>query len=161
MVVMRVDATDAAQAIVRRARAARSGALTITLGTGCCESTAPFLYEDFWPGSDQERIGQVAGVEVFAPEYLRAMYPGDDGVVIDVYEGPAESMSIETEWDCRLVLRGLGLDLGGAGADETCMVPPAIASAPSATPRRSPADLDVGQRVKGELPEALRRLRVR
>jgi len=36
------------------------------------------------------------------------------------------------------------------------MVPPT-----AATRRRSAADLDVGQRVKGELPEALRGLRVR
>jgi uncharacterized protein (DUF779 family) len=156
---MRVSATDAAASVVRRARSSRSGVLTITLGTGCCESTAPFLYEDFWPGPDQERIGEVAGVDVFAPEYLRALYAGDDdGVVIDVYDGPAESMSIETEWGCRLILRGLGLDLGDAATDESCMVPPAI---PPARQRRSAADLDVGQRVKGELPEALRGLRVR
>ena len=153
---MRVSATDAAAEVVRRARANRQGTLTITLGTGCCESTAPFLYEDFWPGPDQERVGEVAGVEVFAPEYLRASYPGDEGVVIDVYEGPAESMSIETEWGCRLILRGLGLDVGGAATDESCMVPPTPAEQ-----RRSAADLDVGQRVKGELPEALRGLRVR
>ena len=60
------------------------GALVFTIGTGCCESTAPFLYEDFWPGPDSEQVGEVAGVAVFAPEYLRALYPGDDGVVIDV-----------------------------------------------------------------------------
>ena len=156
MTPMRVSATDAAAGVVRRARSTRQGVLTITLGTGCCESTAPFLYEDFWPGPDQERVGEVAGVEVFAPEYLRAGYPGDDGAVIDVYEGPAESMSIETEWGCRLVLRGLGLDIGGSSTDESCMVPP-----PPATQRRSAAELDVGQRVKGELPEALRGFRVR
>ncbi len=156
MTPMRVSATDAAAAVVRRARSTRQGILTITLGTGCCESTAPFLYEDFWPGSDQERVGEVAGVEVFAPEYLRSIYPGDDGVVIDLYEGPAESMSIETEWGCRLVLRGLGLDAGGSSTDESCMVPPT-----PATQRRSAADLDVGQRVKGDLPEALRGFRVR
>ena len=155
---MRVEATAAAERVVRRAREARDGTLTITIGTGCCESTAPFLYEDFWPGPDQEVVGEVAGVPVYAPEYLRALYPGDDSVVVDVFEGPAESLSIETEWGCRLVLRGLGLDIGGAPADESCMVPPAI---PSATQRRSAADLDVGQRVKGELPEALRGLRVR
>jgi hypothetical protein len=69
-----------------------------TIGTGCCESTAPFLYEDFWPGPDAEAVGEVAGVEVFAPEYLRSLYPGNDGVVIDVDDGlMAESMSIETE----------------------------------------------------------------
>ena len=145
---MQVSATDAAVDVVNRARDHRDGALTITLGTGCCESTAPFLYENFWPGPDQEPIGEVAGVEVFAPEYLRALYPGDDAVVIDVFEGPAESMSIETEFGCRLVLRGLGVDLG---VDDACVTPVAGAAAAH----------DVGQRVKGELPEALRRLRLR
>jgi uncharacterized protein (DUF779 family) len=149
MTAMQVTATDAAVAVVRRARSLRRGVLTITLGTGCCESTAPFLYEDFLPGPDQAPVGQVDGVVVFAPELLRSMYPGDDGVIVDVYDGPAESMSIETEWGCRLVLRGLGVDAGAAG-DDVC-----------AAPGRQAADLDVGQRVKGELPEQLRRLRLR
>lgn len=150
MTAMQVTATDAAVAVVRRARSVRTGVLTITLGTGCCESTAPFLYENFLPGPDQAAIGHIDEVVVFAPETLRSMYPGADGVVIDVYEGPAESMSIETEWGCRLVLRGLGVDAGSAAGDQTCAVPAQPAG-----------DLDVGQRVKGELPEALRRLRLR
>src|SRR3954463_5068931 len=109
---MRVTATERAEAIVEAVKAIRAGSLTITIGTGCCESTAPFLYEDFWPGPDQEVIGSVAGVPVSAPDHLRSNYPGDDGVVIDVLEDQlAESLSIETALDCRLVLRGLGVDL--------------------------------------------------
>ena len=115
---MQVESTPAAEATVTRAKASRSGALTITIGTGCCESTAPFLYEDFWPGPDQAVVGEVAGVAVYAPEYLRALYPEDDTVTIDVFEGPAESMSIETEWGCRLILRGMGVD-AGQGHDAT------------------------------------------
>ena len=156
MTPMRVSATDAAAGVVRRARSTRQGVLTITLGTGCCESTAPFLYEDFWPGPDQEPVGTVGDVVVYAPDYVRALYPGDESVTLDVIDELAESLSIETEWGCRLVLRGLGLDIGGSSTDESCMVPP-----PPATQRRSAAELDVGQRVKGELPEALRGFRVR
>lgn len=105
---MKVSATDAAIGVVDRCRGERAGVLTITIGTGCCESTAPFLYEDFWPGPDQEVIGEVAGVEVFAPEYLRNLYPGDEELVIDAVNEMAESMSIETEHGVRLVLRGPG-----------------------------------------------------
>ena len=136
---------------MRRALGARRGALTITIGTGCCESTAPFLYEDFWPGPDQEVVGEVAGVAVYAPEYLRRLYPDDDAVVVDLYEGPAESMSIETEWDCRLILRGMGVDAGqttGPDGDEACAVP---FPDPPAEPRR----------VVGSLPPHLARLRIR
>jgi uncharacterized protein (DUF779 family) len=156
---MRVSATDAAADVVRRARSTRQGVLTITLGTGCCESTA----RDAWFQNYSVVIAEdaassldvVAGVDV-RPGVPAGRLPGDDGVVIDLYEGPAESMSIETEWGCRLVLRGLGLDIGRSSTDESCMVPPA-----PATQRRSAAELDVGQRVKGELPEALRGFRVR
>src|SRR3954453_20019276 len=99
---MKVEGTAAAARIVERAKRDRRGALSFTIGTGCCESTAPFLYEDFWAGPDAEQVGVVAGVPVYAPEYLRALYPGDDGVTIDVDDSQlAESMSIETEYAVR------------------------------------------------------------
>jgi uncharacterized protein (DUF779 family) len=103
---MRIEGTPAAALIVERAKRDRRGALVFTIGTGCCESTAPFLYEDFWPGPDAEVVGTVAGVDVYAPEYLRVLYPDDEGMVIDVEDDlMAESMSIETEYGCRFVLR--------------------------------------------------------
>jgi len=145
---LRVTGTAAAARIVERAKRDRRGALVFTIGTGCCESTAPFLYEDFWPGPDSETVGEVGGVPVFAPEYLRALYPGDDGVVVDVEDGlMAESMSIETEYGCRFVLR----DRDGVVVDRpttaVCDVPDSV----SALRARGPQ----------ELPEALRRIRMR
>ena len=59
---MLVTGTPAAARIVERARRDRRGTLVFTIGTGCCESTAPFLYEDFWPGPDHEPVGEVDGV---------------------------------------------------------------------------------------------------
>lgn len=146
---MQVTATDRAAAVVEKAKRARSGRLTITIGTGCCESTAPFLYEDFWPGPDQEVVGEVAGVPVYAPEYLRDLYPGDDGVVIDLFDGIAESLSIETEWSCRLFLVGQGVDRGESLVCEVDEGPGLLAERP------------LGSFVTGELPEALRRVRLR
>jgi len=152
---MRVTATERAAAVVEAVKATRAGSLTITIGTGCCDSTAPFLYEDFWPGPDQEIVGVVADVPVYAPAYLRASYVDDDGVVIDVLENQmAESLSIETALDCRLILRGLGVDLGredlscsAPNADHTVTVPTIATGGPS--------------RVVGELPEALRPMKLR
>jgi uncharacterized protein (DUF779 family) len=139
-----VTATDRALAVVERMKQLRGGTLTVTIGTGCCESTAPFLYEDFWPGPDQAPVGEVAGVTVYAPEYLRANYPGDDGVVLDVTDELGESLSIETELGCRLILRGAGFD--SSTEPEACAVPAAGAA------RRG---------VTGEVPPELRRLRMR
>ncbi len=145
---MKITGTAAAARVVERARRDRRGELVFTIGTGCCESTAPFLYEDFWPGPDSEPVGEIAGVAVYAPEYLRALYPADDGVVIDVDDGlMAESMSIETEYGCRFVLRGDERVAFEATAAERCDVPPAV----SALRPRGPQ----------ELPEALRHARIR
>ena len=149
---MHVEATHRAVEVVERAGRERAGRLTITIGTGCCESTAPFLYEDFWPGPDQEEVGRVGDVPVYAPAYLRDLYPGDDGVVVDAVEVDAESMSIETEWGVRLILRGHGVD---TGRDDACAVPEGgrtVAGFDPTDPDRP------GARVRGELPEALRGL---
>lgn len=144
---MRITGTDAAARIVDKAKRDRRGALVFTIGTGCCESTAPFLYEDFWPGPDAEQVGEVAGVPVFAPEYLRALYPGGDGMTIDVDNVMAESMSIETEYGCRFVLRDQsGSAVAGQGRVD-CEVPDAVSAL---RPRGAQA-----------LPDALRRARMR
>lgn len=143
--VMEVTATPRALEVITEMRARRAGTLTVTIGTGCCESTAPFLYEDFWPGPDQQQVGDVAGVAVFAPDYLRQQYPGADGVVIDVVEELGESLSVETELGCRLILRGPGFD--SSTEPQACAVPS------TGEPVLRP--------VVGELPEALRGLRMR
>ncbi len=144
---MKVTGTSRAESVVERAKHDRKGALVFTIGTGCCESTAPFLYEDFWPGPDSERVGAVGGVPVYAPEYLRALYPANDGVVIDVVDDLMESMSIETEYGVRFILR----DASGTAIEgqerQDCDVPEAVSALRSRGPQ--------------ELPEALRRARIR
>jgi len=144
---VRVTGTAAAERVVQRALRDRRGALVFTIGTGCCESTAPFLYEDFWPGPDSEAVGEVAGVPVYAPEYLRALYPGAEGVTVDVEDSMAESMSIETEYGCRFVLRAPDGAPVPNQDTQTCDVPEAVSALRSRGPQ--------------ELPEALRRARMR
>src|SRR4051812_42518365 len=138
---MLVTATDRARDVVRAMATRRTGILTVTIGTGCCESTAPFLYEDFWPGPDQEPVGEVGEVVVYAPEYLRTQYPGDDGVVLDVNDELGESLSVETELGCRLILRGPGFD--SSSEPQVCEVRGTISRG-----------------VVGEIPEALRGIRI-
>lgn len=137
---MKIEATPEAAAVVERAKRDRGDSLVVTIGTGCCESTAPFLYDDFWPGPDHEQVGEVAGVAIVAPEYLRRLYPGDQGLVLDLgTDDLAESMSIETEYSCRLTLRHEG---SPRAERERCTTAPA-------------------RSVTGELAEALRGVRFR
>lgn len=54
---MLVTPTPRAEVIV--ARVARQGRpeLVVVMGTGCCASTAPFLYDRYYPGSDVSVVG--------------------------------------------------------------------------------------------------------
>lgn len=155
---MLVTASPRAAEVVAEMATRRSGVLTVTIGTGCCESTAPFLYEDFYPGADQERVGEVAGVVIYAPEYLRRLYPGDQGPRLEVVDEMGESLSVETELGVRLALRGTGID-PSTGA-EACEVPAAAEPAGRSAPIRSTRPI-AERKVVGRPPPELERLRIR
>lgn len=141
---VRVTGTERAAEVVRAMQARRTGTLTITLGTGCCESTAPFLYEDHYAGPDAAVVGEIAGIPVLSPALLRDLYRDDEELVVDVVDELAESLSIETELGVRLALRS----------------PEQIAAALAcATPAARP--LPRSAPVQTELPEHLRNVRIR
>lgn len=101
---MKIRPTDSAVAVVRRVRERRTGGLGFTIGTGCCESTAAFLFEDHEGRTDGVVVGEVDGIDVVAPPWIADAYEGD-GLVLDVDEGVVDdSMSVETDLGCRFVL---------------------------------------------------------
>ena len=153
-----MEATPEACELVERSKRDRAGELVITIGTGCCESTAPFLYEDFWPGPDQEQVGEVSGVPVFAPEYVRRLYSPGEELVIDVNsDDQAESLSIETEYGKRFTLRRPG-QASSAERAAACETSVTSGSVPNGSDR---SRRGLSRQVVGELPEALRRVRFR
>jgi uncharacterized protein len=102
---MKVTATADAEAVVRWVADAGREQLVMILGTGCCDSTAPFLYDRYYPGSDVEEVGRIAGIPVFAHRWLADLYRGD-ALEVDVDEGsPNDSFSLESDFDCRFTLR--------------------------------------------------------
>jgi uncharacterized protein (DUF779 family) len=150
---MRVDGSERAAEVIERVRERRQGVLSITLGTGCCESTAPFLYEDYPAGPDAERVGEVAGVPVMAPAVLRGLYREDETLVVDVIDELAESLSIETDLGVRLVLRSpeqvaetLACEVPVASTREHTGPDPGASQIPGRAP---------------DLPEGLRHIRIR
>lgn len=103
---MRIEHTAAAERAVRRVIEDGRENLMMILGTGCCDSTAPFLYDNYIPEPDSRPVGEVAGVQVMSPRWLADLYEGDAALVIDVDEGmPNDSLSLESEHDCRFTLR--------------------------------------------------------
>jgi uncharacterized protein (DUF779 family) len=104
-----VDVTPGAEAAVRKVAESGRTDLVVVLGTGCCDSTAPFLFDRYYAGPDVLEVGRVAGVPVMAHGWLAGLYR-DAGVVLDVDEDvPNDSFSLESEYDCRLTLRARGI----------------------------------------------------
>jgi uncharacterized protein (DUF779 family) len=103
---VKVSATPAAESVVLRVKAERREGLAMILGTGCCDSTAPFLYDRYYPGPEVVEVGSVGGVPVLAQRWMAELYPGSDGLEIDVDEElPNDSFSLESEYDVRFTLR--------------------------------------------------------
>jgi uncharacterized protein (DUF779 family) len=102
---MRVTATAQAESVVRRVEESGREQLVMVLGTGCCDSTAPFLYDRYYPGSDVEEVGRIAGVPVFAHRWLAELYKGSTLQVDVDEESPNDSFSLESDFDCRFTLR--------------------------------------------------------
>lgn len=106
MTGMKIDATERATETVRLVRQSGRDNLVMILGTGCCDSTAPFLYDNYIPEPDAEVVGELDGVEILAPAWLAKLYEGDATLTVDVDEGVLnDSFSLESEFDCRFTLR--------------------------------------------------------
>lgn len=103
---MKIEPTPAAEATVRKVAESGKEDLVMILGTGCCDSTAPFLYDRYIPGPDAVEVGKIAGVPVLAHGWLAKLYDTGDGLILDVDEGiQSDSFSLESEYDCRFTLR--------------------------------------------------------
>jgi len=100
-----IDITARAAEIVERVRAQRSGPLTFTIDGGCCEGTAPHLYEHYVLAPGAHAVAEVCAVPVYMPEAMATLYE-DARVTIDVVDDPlSDAMSLETEYGVRFVLR--------------------------------------------------------
>lgn len=103
MSVLRIS--ESAAAVIREVRSDRGGRLTITIDGGCCEGTAPHLYEDYVVPAGCIEIGRFDDIPVYVPGALREQY-ADGRVTIDVIDDPvSDAMSLETSLGKRLILR--------------------------------------------------------
>jgi uncharacterized protein (DUF779 family) len=102
---VKVVATPRAEETVRRVAASGREDLVMVLGTGCCDSTAPFLYDRYVIEPDAVRVGEVAGVAIFAHDWL-AKLSGDRTLEVDVDELVNDSLSLESDLDRRFTLHG-------------------------------------------------------
>jgi len=93
--------TDAARSLLGRVAVQRRGALSLVIGNGCCDSTAPFLFSSYVGGPGEQRVGEIEGVPVLLDAALVDLFQGYE-VVIDAGPDPGgDSFSCETELGVR------------------------------------------------------------
>jgi len=56
---MQVNATEAAHRVLDQVKAGGRTNLVLMLGTGCCDSTAPFLYDHYLPEQGSQAVGRI------------------------------------------------------------------------------------------------------
>ena len=99
--------TDSAREVLERVRATREGKLSFVIGNGCCDSTAPYLFEDYLAGPNERAIGEAAGTIVLLDDSLERSF-ADTEVVIDAAPAPGDdSFSCESEFGYRFSLARL------------------------------------------------------
>ena len=100
-----VHISPRAAEVVARVRRERSGPLTFTIDGGCCEGTAPHLFEHAVLTAESAKIGEAEGVPVYLQPAMVPVY-AEAEITIDVIDDPtADAMSLETEYGLRFVLR--------------------------------------------------------
>jgi uncharacterized protein (DUF779 family) len=106
--VVTVVLTDAARELLERIRSQRPGPLSLVIGNGCCDSTAPFLFEHHLSGPGEERVGALpGGIDVVLERGLVGLFDGRE-VVIDAQPvACADSFSCEAEYGMRFTLERL------------------------------------------------------
>jgi uncharacterized protein (DUF779 family) len=99
--------TRAAEEALARVQEAHQDELSLVIGNGCCDSTAPFLFGAYVAGPNEARVGEVRGVPVLLDRALFELFEGRE-VVIDARSGAGEdSFSCETELGLRFSLERL------------------------------------------------------
>ena len=105
MEALDVVLTDAAAEAVESVRAQLGDDLTLVIGNGCCDSTAPFLFSRYAPGPAELLVAVAAGVPVHLDTALVELFEGRE-VVIDAREDPGgDSFSAETELGLRFTMQ--------------------------------------------------------
>jgi uncharacterized protein (DUF779 family) len=104
---VRVVLTPAAEEALGRVLAARDDELSLVIGNGCCDSTAPFLFGGHVAGPNEAQVGEVEGVPVLLDTALLDLFDGREVVIDARPDREEDSFSCETELGVRFSLERL------------------------------------------------------
>ncbi|WP_291299998.1 DUF779 domain-containing protein [Desulfosporosinus sp. BICA1-9] len=89
--------------MLKQVRQDRLGNLLFYIGEGCCDGTAPYLYENFIVEPTAVQIGSAYGVPVYTSQRLAALHTGKT-LILTVITSVGDRFSIESDHGLQLVL---------------------------------------------------------
>jgi uncharacterized protein (DUF779 family) len=104
---VRVVLTDAAAEVVAQVRATGRGDLSLVIGNGCCDSTAPFLFEGYLHGPNEREVAELEGVRILIDDAVARSFEGREVVVDAGCDPQPDSFSCESELGYRFFLARL------------------------------------------------------
>jgi len=103
--VTRVTVSERAAEVLGRVRAEVAGPLTISIDGGCCEGTAPHLYDNYVVPYGSIEVARAEGIPIFIPPHFREQFDGASFEIDAVDDQGSDAMSLETRFGLRLVMR--------------------------------------------------------
>jgi len=100
-----VTVTERAAAMLRRIREERNGALTISIDSGCCDGTAPHLYENYMLPYGSLEIGRAEGIPIYLAPHFEEQWKNARVELDLVDDETSDVLSLETEHGVRFFLR--------------------------------------------------------
>ncbi len=97
--------SDRAADVLARVRENVAGPLTISIDGGCCEGTAPHLYDNYVVPYGSIEVARVADIPVFVPPHLAQQYDGVSFELDARDDENSDALSLETRLGVRLVMR--------------------------------------------------------
>jgi uncharacterized protein (DUF779 family) len=97
--------TPTAAEVIRRVGERMPGrSLSLVIGNGCCDGTAPFLFAGYMAGPTERLVCEAEGVQVFVDDLVAGSFEGRE-VVVDAKDDPQpDSFSCEAELGFRFSL---------------------------------------------------------
>jgi uncharacterized protein (DUF779 family) len=91
--------------VIRRVKERQEGRpLSLVIGNGCCDSTAPFLFADYMAGPTERFVTETDGVQVLVDDLVAASFAGREVVVDAEHDPQSDSFSCEAELGYRFSL---------------------------------------------------------
>ncbi len=104
-----ISLTARARAMLEELRREHGPQLIFIISGGCCDATSPMLLKDFRVGNQDQKFGQVEGVEVYASREQAQRLAGYR-LEIDLIEGGGgNGFSLESARRVRFILRSYRL----------------------------------------------------